>query len=183
MEIQEYRLESVCTVITDGSHYSPSPVKNGKPMLSVKDMAEYCFDYTSCKQISDDEFELMVKNGCVPKKGDVLVAKDGSFLKHIFVQKEDKAEAILSSIALFRPDQIVINSEFLCYYLKNPITNQFIKDNCVSGSAIPRIVLKDFKSLKISIPPLHTQEKIVSILGLIDNLIQCNSKLNDYLAA
>ena len=54
-------------------------------MFSVKDMREYGFERTGCKRISQEDFDKLRKQDCVPKVGDVLVAKDGSYLKHIFV--------------------------------------------------------------------------------------------------
>ena len=48
----------------------------------------------------------------------VLVAKDGSFLKQIFECKETKKEAVLSSIAIFRPNSNIVTPTFLCYLLK-----------------------------------------------------------------
>lgn len=49
-------LDDICTLITDGSHYSPEDVGEGYPMLSVKDMNDDCFDFSSCKHVGQDDF-------------------------------------------------------------------------------------------------------------------------------
>lgn len=49
-----------------------------------------------------------------------------------------------------------------------------VKDNYVSGSALPRIVLKDFKKLKFYIPNISEQKKITDILKGIRFQIECN---------
>ena len=177
-EWKEYRLEEICTKITDGSHFSPQACQTGYPMFSVKDMLEYGFDYSNCKYISEKDFESMKSGDCVPQKGDILVAKDGSFLKQIFECKETKEEAILSSIAIFRPNQNIITPTFLCYLLKSPKVYNYIALNCVSGSALPRIVLKDFKKVTMQVPPLPTQQKISAILSSLDDKIELNNKIN-----
>ena len=177
-EWKEYRLEEICTKITDGSHFSPQACQTGYPMFSVKDMLEYGFDYSNCKYISEKDFESMKSGDCVPQKGDILVAKDGSFLKQIFECKETKEEAILSSIAIFRPNQNIITPTFLCYLLKSPKVYNYIALNCVSGSALPRIVLKDFKKVTMQVPPLPTQQKIAAILSSLDDKIELNNKIN-----
>ena len=179
--LKKYKLKDVCVKITDGSHYSPKPQKNGYPMLSVKDMLEYCFNYSNCKFISADDYENMEKNGCVPQKNDILVAKDGSYLKQIFICKETKKDAILSSIAIFRPNTDIIIPRYLCYLLKSPKIYNYISLNCVSGSALPRIVLKDFKTVDIEIPPLETQQKIAKVLSAIDDKIELNNSINNNL--
>ena len=178
---KECKLGEVCEKITDGSHFSPKATEIGYPMFSVKDMQEYGFDYSNCKYISAEDFKYMKKNDCVPKKGDILVAKDGSFLKQIFKCKEDKEEAILSSIAIFRPNKKIVLPNFLCYLLKTPKIYNYIASNCVSGSALPRIVLKDFKNVIIPVPPLATQQKIATILSSLDDKIELNNKINQNL--
>ena len=180
-EWKECRLGEICTKITDGSHFSPQACQTGYPMFSVKDMLEYGFDYSNCKHISAKDFESMKNGDCVPRKGDILVAKDGSFLKQIFECKETKKEAILSSIAMFRPNQDFITPTFLCYLLKSPKVYNYIASNCVSGSALPRIVLKDFKKVSMQVPPLPTQQKIAAILSSLDDKIELNNKINDNL--
>ena len=177
-EWKDYKLEEICTKITDGSHFSPQACQTGYPMFSVKDMLEYGFDYSNCKHISAKDFESMKNGDCVPQKGDILVAKDGSFLKQIFECKETKEEAILSSIAIFRPNQNIITPTFLCYLLKSPKVYNYIALNCVSGSALPRIVLKDFKKVTMQVPPLPTQQKIATILSSLDDKIELNNKIN-----
>lgn len=177
-EWKECKLGEICTKITDGSHFSPQACQTGYPMFSVKDMLEYGFDYSNCKHISAKDFESMKNGDCVPQKGDILVAKDGSFLKQIFECKETKEEAILSSIAMFRPNQDFITPTFLCYLLKSPKVYNYIASNCVSGSALPRIVLKDFKKVSMQVPPLPTQQKIAAILSSLDDKIELNNKIN-----
>ena len=178
----KYKLKEICTVITDGSHWSPQACDDGYPMFSVKDMLEYGFSYENCKRISIADFVKMKSSGCVPQKGDVLIAKDGSYLKEIFVCDETREEAILSSIAIFRPNQRIVTPEYLCYLLKSPKVYNYIKDNCVSGSAVPRIVLKTFKEVEMDVPDLVTQKKRCSILLSIDRKIQTNSKINGNLS-
>ena len=180
-EWKEKTLNEVCQKITDGSHYSPIDVNSGYPMLSVKDMREYEFDFSSCKHISFEDFCMMRQNDCIPQVGDVLVAKDGSYLKEIFCCKEYRDIAILSSIAIFRPNQSIILPSFLCYLLKTSFIFNYISKNCVSGSALPRIVLKSFKDVRIPVPDLFTQSKIAGILLSLDAKIETNNKLNEKL--
>ena len=164
----EVSLDDACVRITDGSHYSPADAPDAPyPMYSVKDMETYGFNSSSCKHITAEEFLKMRKNDCVPRLNDILVAKDGSYLKEIFICSEEKDEAILSSIAIFRPNTEVIIPEVLLYLLKQPSVRKDVGDNYVSGSALPRIVLKDFKKYSFLLPPMTEQLRIGSILHAI----------------
>lgn len=186
---QRVSLDEVCTKITDGAHYSPIDTPNAPyPMYSVKDMETYGFNNSDCKHITKSEFAKMKKNDCVPLPNDILVAKDGSYLKEVFICSEYKECAILSSIAIFRPNTNIIVPEILLYLLKQPSIKKDVGDNYVSGSALPRIVLKDFKKYTFILPPMVEQIKISTILHEITRKIQVNtdeikvlSSLRDYL--
>ena len=171
----EVSLDDVCIRITDGSHYSPADAPESPyPMYSVKDMENYGFNSSSCKHISEEDFQKMQKNDCVPRLNDILVAKDGSYLKEIFICSEEKDEAILSSIAIFRPNIDIIIPEILLYLLKQPSVRKDVGDNYVSGSALPRIVLKDFKKYRFMLPAMNEQLKIGAALHAIRMQIKAN---------
>lgn len=167
-DADEVSLGDVCLKVTDGSHFSPKDVPDSSiPMLSVKDMGEFDFILTSCKHISEEDYQKMVTNDCVPQLNDILVAKDGSYLKEIFICNEQRKLAILSSIAIFRPNTKIIHPEILLAFLKSPRVLQEVRDNYVSGSALPRIVLKDFKKLTFKLPNMSSQDKIAPLLVAI----------------
>ena len=178
----EVTLGGICRKVTDGSHFSPKDEPSAQiPMLSVKDMQEFDFNLTSCKHISADDYQKMVANDCVPQVDDILVAKDGSYLKEIFICNEQRKLAILSSIAIFRPDATKIYPEILLAFLKSPRVLQAVRDNYVSGSALPRIVLKDFKKLQFLLPNLAAQSEIAPLLASIRSQIAVNVTENQRL--
>jgi len=177
-------LEQVCRLITDGAHNSPKSVENGEYMASVKDFTEFGLDFSKCKRISEDDYILLKKQGCVPEIDDILVGKDGArFFEDIIIYRQQEHPVLLSSIAILRPDQRTITSDFLYYTLRSPLVRQNVRENYGSGSAIPRIVLKDFKRMPISFPSLDEQRKITSICEILDKKIQLNDEINKNLFA
>jgi type I restriction enzyme S subunit len=173
----------VCTRITDGSHYSPKGITEGFPMLSVKDMLHHGFSYDDCKYISEDDYNDMLKSDCVPLVNDVLIAKDGSYLKHVFVIKEEKKQGILSSIGILRPNLKKINPEYLKYYLHSNSVKVTVAKKYVSGSALPRIILKNFGEIDVIYKPLIEQQKIAKVLSDLDAKIELNNRINSELEA
>jgi type I restriction enzyme S subunit len=152
-------LSTVCKRITDGAHASPATTSVGKPMASVKDMTPRRLALDKCRNISTEDYELLVRWDCQPLVNDVLVAKDGSYLKHVFVVRESEDVAILSSIALLRPNDS-IQPDVLALCLQRPETKERLK-GFVSGAAIPRIVIKDFRTFPIVRPPDALQRGLV----------------------
>lgn len=175
-------ISGVCSVVTDGSHYSPKSVDEGCYMVSVKDFTEYGFDFSGCRKISEQDYADLKKAGCVPEYGDILVGKDGArYFEDIIIYRQPEKPALLSSIAILRCNKDEILPEYLYYLLKTPSFKKDVKENYGSGSAIPRIILKDFKRMPVRYPTLAIQKKIVSTLEAIDSKIQVNSKINDNL--
>lgn len=176
-------INDVCVLVTDGSHSSPKSVNDGKYMVSVKDFTDYGFDFASCRMISNDDYETLKRNGCVPQMDDILIGKDGArFFEDIIIYRQREKPALLSSIAILRCDKSKILPDFLYYVLRTPSFRQDVKDNYGSGSAIPRIILKDFKRMMVSYPSLEKQQSIISVLTAIDSKIQANTEINDNLA-
>ena len=172
-------IDDVCSLVTDGAHNSPKSVEKGYYMASVKDFTEYGFDFSSCRQISEEDYEKLRKHGCVPEKDDVLVGKDGArYFEDIIIYRQDEQPALLSSIAILRANPKKITPEFLYYTLKIPAIKKDVRDNYGSGSAIPRVVLKDFKRMPFSYPDIDEQRKITAVCSVIDAKIQVNNAIN-----
>lgn len=175
-------IDDVCTVVTDGAHNSPKSVEQGHYMASVKDFTEFGFDFSNCKQIGEEDYERLWNQGCVPEKNDILVGKDGArYFEDIIIYKQNERPALLSSIAILRADCKKITPEFLYYTLKSPAVRKDVRDNYGSGSAIPRIVLKDFKRMPFSFPSIEEQRKITNLCSAIDAKIQINNAINENL--
>ena len=166
-------LNDVCTKITDGAHSSPKSVEHGMPMASVKDLTSSGVNVSSCRQIAREDYERLVRQSCQPLECDVLIAKDGaSALKTVCVVRKTLDVVVLSSIAILRPDRTKILPFFLRYYLDSETTRAYMKRKFTTGSAIPRVVLKDLKLARIKLPPLPRQRKIVAILSEVDTCIK-----------
>ena len=172
-------IDDICKLVTDGAHNSPKSVDNGYYMASVKDFTTYGFDFSNCRKISEADYLKLKKLGCVPESGDILVGKDGArYFEDVIIYRQKEQPALLSSIAILRVDDTKVTSEFLYYTLKSPTVKKDVRDNYGSGSAIPRIVLKDFKRMPISFPSLKEQKKITNICVLLDEKIQLNNRIN-----
>ena len=177
MEYIINQIKDLCIKVTDGSHFSPVDDLNGEfQMYSVKDMEYNGFNDDNCKHIGKDMFDKLSKSDCRPLKNDILIAKDGSYLKYVFKCNETLNSCILSSIAILRPNIKKIDPDYFVYLLRT----QSIKDamaSYVSGSALPRIILSDFKKMKIKmIEDKNIQTHIATILNNFDQLIENNNK-------
>ncbi|GMQ53961.1 restriction endonuclease subunit S [Halopseudomonas aestusnigri] len=173
------KLNELCLKITDGAHQSPKSVTTGKPMASVKDLTRFGVDLSNARLISEEDFTVLVKQGCKPEVGDVLIAKDGNSALDTVCSVDAELNAVLlSSVAILRPDKSKILTSYLKHYLSSVDVIDYLKSNFISGAAIPRVVLKDFKKADIRVPPLPEQEAIASVLEALDSRIKVLRETN-----
>src|SRR5659263_301242 len=156
------KLGEVCEKITDGSHFSPKSSREGVyPYITVRDISDDKIDFNNCKFIGEDNYKLLLKNGCQPFWGDILFSKDGTVGKVSIVDFK-KDFVVLSSLAIVRPRQNIIDMHFLKYILKS---HAFLEDAIgkKTGVAIRRIILKNLMQIKITYPKsLAEQQRIVA---------------------
>lgn len=176
-------LNNLSIKITDGAHSSPKPQNHGRIMCSVKDMTYNRFDFSSAKLISEEDFQLLSKQGCSPLQGDLLISKDGAnCLDLLFLYNQREEIALLSSIAIVRLKDDICK-EYVRYFLLSPDCQYLMRNNYVSGSAIPRVILKDFKKVPILLPSLPEQQAIASVLSSLDDKIDLLHRQNKTLEA
>jgi len=171
-EWEVVNLEGACVEITDGSHWSPKQVERSEYRIAtVANLRETYIDIDSCKFISEEDYMRLVKEGDVPRKGDILFSKDGT-IGITFTFKQDFYKiGLLSSIAIIRPNHEFLFSDFGAYALKSPNILMQIT-GWKTGTALRRITLDNLKRLKIMLPPLQEQQKIAEILSTVDKKLE-----------
>ena len=176
------KLENFCILITDGSHLSPKTEVNGMPISTVENMRENSIDIDSCRTISRDDFNYLVRRNCKPEINDVLFSKDGTIGK-TFVYKQKANIVLLSSIAIIRTKTNLLLPEYCSLIFESPVFFNEIEKR-KSGSALRRIVIRDIKQFQIRVPSLEIQREVVSKLMTIKkelaqlkNLIMISSNM------
>ena len=161
-------IESACELVTDGTHYTPKDVGVGIPFLTVKDVSGEGLDFENCSFISESDFILAKAGNSAPRRGDVLFSKDGTVGK-VHVVSTDRPFAVLSSLAILRPNPTKANADYLGHVLRFPaVLDDALKKK--TGSAIRRIVLGDLKRVRFPLPKLEEQRRIAAILDQAETL-------------
>ena len=176
MEI--YKLSELCELITDGSHFSPETVSGGKPIATVENMRENSIDIESCRLISEEQFENLIRGNCRPNIGDVLLSKDGTIGKVIVYNQTDEI-VLLSSIAIIRPNKDILMSDYLKYLLKSNLFD-INMNRYKTGTSIKRLVLKSINNFILPIPSVDEQIKIINVLDSADAFkVDIEKSIND----
>ncbi|HLO49006.1 MAG TPA: restriction endonuclease subunit S [Kamptonema sp.] len=158
-------LKIVCEKIQDGSHFSPQ--------LQYTEGGEGRYLYITAKNIKpngldlsdvtyvDETFHKSIYERCNPEKGDVLLTKDGVKTGVVTLNTLDEQFSLLSSVALFKTNKLVLCSNYLRYFLSSPVGFKMITGQ-MTGTAIKRIVLDKIRQSYICLPPLPEQHRIVA---------------------
>lgn len=155
----EYKsLTDICNVLygfpCDASKFNNDMI--GLPLVRIRDVLEGKSD-TYTIEVVPEEYKI--------NSGDLLVGMDGNF--HVGVWKD--AEAILCQrvCKISSIDNKVLLNGFL-NHLIGPIMKN-IESGKQSGT-VKHLLAKDIKTIKLPVPPLVVQQRIVDILDRFDTL-------------
>ena len=155
------KLKDVCVKITDGTHQTPKYFENGYIFLSSKNVTSGKIDWNDVKYIDEiQHFEMQKRVS--PKKGDILLAKNGTTGVAAIVDRDVEFD-IYVSLAWLRSKGEVL-PEFLLHFINSPnAKSQF--NRRLKGIGVPNLHLEEIREVDISYPKsLPEQKRIVSIL-------------------
>lgn len=156
-------LQDVCEQIKDGTHQTPmytDDTINGYKFLSSKDVTTGKIDWNHLKYIPGELHTELYKK-ISPKKGDILLAKNGTTGIAAIVDRDEVFD-IYVSLALLRPLQLV-TSEYLCAAVNSAETKQQF-DSSLKGIGVPNLHLGEIKKTKIIVPPIELQNQFADFV-------------------
>ncbi len=166
------RLKYICEKITDGSHFSPETVDEGYTYITVADVYNGVIHTENAKQISVEDYRQLVKNGCQPETGDVLLSKDGTVGRSAIVL-DTPNYVVLSSLGILSPSNLVDSR-----YLKYCIDSNHLQEQmtcAMDGSALKRITISKISEFYSILPSVLEQVAIANFLDTecarIDSII------------
>jgi type I restriction enzyme S subunit len=157
-------LDAVCTKIQDGTHFSPkAQFQQGEyKYITAKNIRPTGLDLGDITYLHEEDHRKIYER-CDPRYGDVLLVKDGVNTGDAALNTLHEEFSLLSSVALLRPNPVVLRGSFLRYYLLSPL-GQAMLTGQMTGSAIRRIVLRRIRTSVAPIPPLCEQDRIVAAI-------------------
>lgn len=150
------------------------PVVKGGNLYGYEVGGEFSF-------VSEEKAQSLKRSLAYPD--DIIITHRGT-LGQVSIVPRGKYPYYLASQSQLRMtvNKDEINPRYLLYYLRSS-TGQYELMQHAAQVGVPSIATptKAVKSLKILLPDLKTQQKIVDILGTIDEKIELNRKMNETL--
>ena len=178
----EFKLEDLCTITSSKRIYRNEYVEKGISFYRGKEIIEKSKGQlvTDELYISIEKYNEISKKYGVPKKGDILITGVGTIGISYIVDTDEKFYFKDGNIIWLKDFNEKINNQFLYIYLKsNEFKNEV--ERIAIGSTQRAITIVELKKLKIKIPSLETQNKIVKIYNSINKKIELNNQINDNL--
>ncbi len=159
-------LGDVCEKITQGPNpkYDKSAHDDFR-VLKTKDLYDDVIHYDSADRISADVFSSHLRSEL--KSGDVLLAivGQGSINKcNVFEGIDGKRFIFTRALGLLRPNHDLVSPYFLKNFLQSSAGKEMIDSGIAGTSGQQVVTTTHLKALKIPVPPLAEQQRIVGVL-------------------
>ena len=164
-EWEEVALSKVSDV-RDGTHDSPSYVKDGYPLITSKNLKNGKLDLTDINLISEDDYLNINKRSAV-NIGDIIFGMIGTIGNPVLLNSDGFA---IKNVALIKEKDELLNI-YLIHYLNSSF---FAKQVALlnAGNTQKFLALGQNRSLSIHKPQLAEQTKIANFLSAIDQKIE-----------
>ena len=167
------RLSECCVSIADGDHQPPPKADSGVPFVTISNIVSNKFDFSDTMFVPMAYYESLDSKRKA-KAGDILYSVVGSFGIPVFI--DDNVPFVFQRhIAILRPSPDIILPKFLYYSM---LSHKFYQmaDAAAVGAAQRTVSLTALRNMKIGVPDLATQQKIIDVLAPYDDLIATNQK-------
>ena len=167
------KLSECCVSIADGDHQAPPKADSGIPFVTISNInSTNQFDFTNTMFVPQAYYDGLDSKRKA-QKGDVLYSVVGSFGIPVYM-KETVPFVFQRHIAILRPNESIL-PQFL-YYTMLSRDFYMMADAAALGAAQRTVSLTALRNMKIAVPPIDVQKKIVDILSAYDDLIENNQK-------
>ena len=173
VELSEVADLSVGFVGTMANHYT----KNGVPFLRSTNIEPFNINMNDIKFIPSEFNKTLHKSQL--NTGDVVIVRTGKpGACTVIPEKEEVWNC--SDLVIVHPHKGKLNPTFLTSYVN--LSSGLINAHLV-GAVQQHFNVGSAKKMKIPLPSIDEQNKIASIIQMLNGKIQLNSKINDNLAA
>lgn len=161
------RLDSLCTLITDGTHQTPRYMDGGHVFLSAQNVKPFRFMPEQHRRVSDEDYRSCI--GRVrPQIGDVLLTRVGAGIGEAALIDRDIDFAFYVSLALLRPTKELVLPEYLVHWLNSPMGRADSRQQTLGkGHSQGNLNLNLLRGFQVPLAPIDEQRRVVAELDQV----------------
>ena len=163
-----YKMSELCESIADGDHMPPPKSDEGIPFITISNVNEYHnIDFENTMYVPESYYNSLAEKR-KPHKGDILYTVVGSYGIPVCIE-DDKKFVFQRHIAILRPNKDIIKSRYMFYAMQS-IDFKIQADKSAKGAAQKTIALLALGKMKMPVPSLDVQEKVIKVLDNFESI-------------
>ena len=151
-------------------------VESGTPVLNVKNLGYSTVVTTKVDYVGEKKLERLSMH--ILKEGDIVFGRKGAVDRHAYIGANEAGWMQGSDCIRLRVKTNKINPRYLSYYFLTPKHKAFMISMCSHGTTMASLNQGILSKIEIDLPERCIQDRIVSIIAVLDKKRKTNEKLN-----
>ena len=151
-------------------------VESGTPVLNVKNLGYSTVVTTKVDYVGEKTLERLSMH--ILKEGDIVFGRKGAVDRHAYIGANEAGWMQGSDCIRLRVKTNKINPRYLSYYFLTPKHKAFMISMCSHGTTMASLNQGILSKIEIDLPERCIQDRIVSIIEVLDKKRKTNEKLN-----
>ena len=177
MSWERVSIGDLCEITSSKRIFFSEYVEYGVPFYRSKEIIEkkQGQDISEPLYISQEKYDEIKSRFGVPQAGDMLLTSVGTIGTAYIVKEDDYFYFKDGNLTWFRDFNNTLLSKYLFYWITS-FEGYSVLNNSTIGSSQKALTISTLKGIKIPLPSMAEQERIVQILSAYDDLIENNQK-------
>ena len=176
-----YKIHDICDLIAGFAFKSKDFGNYSDKVIKIADIQPPIVNMESTVGVDTRQYDINKLQKFIVAKGDYVLAMTGATIGKLGRITSDCKAYINQRVLTFRPNEQIVNKDYLYYSLCSNNFTKYILNHIDSETAQPNISAGSVGGFEISLPSLGEQRRIVDILIAIDRKIEINKRINDNL--
>lgn len=147
----------------------------GTPIITVEHLGENRIIHQDLPRVSDLDRQRLSRY--LMRIGDIIFSRVGSVDRRSLVREAENGWLFSGRCLKVRPNSDVVSPEYLSWFFGLPAFKEHISAIAV-GATMPSINTDILSSVQVILPSLPEQRVISRILGVLDDKIELNRRMN-----
>ena len=177
MSWERVSIGDLCEITSSKRIFFSEYVESGVPFYRSKEIIEKTQgqDISEPLYISQEKYDEIKSRFGVPQAGDMLLTSVGTIGTAYIVKEDDYFYFKDGNLTWFRDFNKTLLSKYLFYWITSS-EGYSVLNNSTIGSSQKALTISALKGIKIPLPSMAEQERIVQTLSAYDDLIENNQK-------
>jgi type I restriction enzyme S subunit len=171
-------LEDCMEAIIDYRGKTPEKKTFGVPLITAKVIKGGRIEPTE-EFIAESDYESWMRRG-MPKRGDVVMTTEAPLGE--IAQLDGSKIALAQRVITLRGKPELLDNTFLKFLMQSDEVQEELRSRA-TGTTVLGIRQSELRQVSLTLPPLAEQKRIAEVLGVLDEKIELNRRMNAALEA